>query len=55
MLGGEIMNEEKQQRETLKRLLQKRGWIIDICPTKPKDSEILLKVVREFNKIYPAA
>ena len=53
-MKGDIMNEDKQQRETVKRLLRNYGWIIDICEdVERKDSEILLQVVREFNEIYP--
>ena len=47
------MNEEKQLRETLKKLLEKHGWIIDICENvEKKDSEILLEVIRQFNQIH---
>jgi len=46
--------EERIKRiKTLKKLLRKHGWIIDICQDiEPGDSEILLSVIEEFNQIY---
>ena len=38
---------------TIKKILEKYGWIIDICENvQHKDSEILVKAIEEFNEIY---
>ena len=46
--------ERIKRRDTLKQLLLKHGdWEIDICENvEVKDSEILLRVIEEFNEIF---
>ena len=34
----------------LKKILEKYNWQIDICDSEPKDSELLLEIIEEYNR-----